>query len=802
MDSKTTTTLGVTTTITEDDTVVEKTLSSRELPLALPSTSESIKDFLAKPFLVTNSVWNSTDVQGASLFGATGFGTDSLLEVSSSWIPKWKGFSMIKATIVYRLQMNANPFQSGKLLMHFLPMVQAQQALDPTMSDSYEGMHNYNITTKSMQPGVILDCRETTAILKIPYITPASHYPLTWSGVANSLVRYERGAVFLSVMSPLATGTAGEEFVNFSLYAHFEDVELVAPFFPEMSGTGGSKKGKKTSFKSMALKADSMEAKAMANTPVSNALSVAAKVAGFATAIPGLAGLAGPAQWMLDGASGVASFFGWSKPLNEMAPGAMSRQFSRFSATSDGSDYGFPLALRAGNSVRIIDGKSLTDEDEMSFAYLKSVPAMTRTVNWDTSQPSGTLLLNAPIGPRHIYSVSTYTATPKSIQLATGPPAWYLSTLFRQYRGGLKLNIKIAKTDYHSGRLEIVFIPRPGASIPSLSTSTMSLREIIDIREGNEITLDLPFLVPVPYLDIEQNFGILTVRVLNELRAPETASQRIQLLFFYSASADYELAVPGYSPNTFNSPPFAPQMATFGSVGMDLVSESVGSQPTYTETLESAELCVGEYFSSVRQLIARNNQIFTTTLATATDRIAIWPFFTSVCTLKATGIQAPKFGGDPFSFVSPMYAFYRGGMRVTVDTAAAVGSLSMTLAPSQVVSGRESFSQSTSVNGTNGVVTYFGNAGISPHGTALTDAGIGLTSTVLPYYSRAPISMNVPNITDKIPFNATGLEYSIPRSSLSMEFQDKPVYFRSVAEDFQFTYFVGCPPLALAQPVG
>lgn len=801
MDSKTTTTLGVTTTITEDDTVVEKTLSSSELPLALPSTSESIKDYLAKPFLVTNSTWNTTDLQGASLFGTTGFGTDSLLEVSNSWIPKWKGFSMIKATIVYRLQINANPFQSGKLLMHFLPMVQAQQALDPSMAESYEGMHNYNITTKTMQPGVILDCRETTAIMRIPYVTPASHYPLTWSGVSNSLVRYERGAIYLSVLSPLATGVSGENFCNFSLYAHFEDVELVAPFFPEMGGKTGGKKGKKSSFVSKVLKASDVEAKAMANTPVANALSMAANIAGYATAIPGLADLAGPAQWMLDGAAGVASFFGWSKPLNDLAPGAMSRQFQRFGATSDGSEYGFPLALKSSNSVRIIDGKSLTDDDEMSFAFLKSVPALTRTIEWNVSQPSGTLLVTAPIGPRQIYSVSTYTATPKSIQLATGPPCWYMSNLFRQYRGGLKLNLKIAKTDYHSGRLEIVFTPRPTATTPSLINSSMSLREIIDIREGNELTLDLPFLVPVPYMDIEQNYGILTIRVLNELRAPETASDKIQLLFFYSASSDFELAVPGYSPNTFNSPPFAPQMATFGSEATELVNETVGSQPTITQTLESAELCVGEYFSSVRQLIARNNQIFPTALITATGRIAIWPFFTSVCTLKASGIVTPKYGGDPFSFVSPMYAFYRGGMRVTVDTAASIGSLSMTLAPSQVDATRESFSTSTSLNGTDTAVTYFGNAGISPHGTALSDGDIGLTSASLPYYARTPITMNVPNITDRIPFNAAGLEYSVPRSSLSMEFQSKPVYYRSVAEDFQFTYFVGCPPLALAQPV-
>lgn len=149
-----------------------------------------------------------------------------------------------------------------------------------------------------------------------------------------------------------------------------------------------------------------------------------------------------------------------------------------------------------------------------------------------------------------------------------------------------------------------------------------------------------------------------------------------------------------------------------------------------------------------------------------------------------------------------MYVFYRGGMRVTMDTAAAVGSLSVTLTPAQVKNGRESFSQSTSLNGTASAVDYFGNAGISPSGTALTNSSVGVLSASLPYYCKTPVSLNVPNVTDKIPFNAGGLEYSVPQSAISVEFQSTPVWFRSVAEDFQFTYFVGCPPVPLAQPVG
>jgi len=480
-----------------------------------------------------------------------------------------------------------------------------------------------------------------------------------------------------------------------------------------------------------------------------------------------------------------------------MAPTVVSNQYGRFLATSDGGDTAVPLSLRSCNAVTVLDGKSFTTDDEMSFAWLKKVEALTQTVEWTTSQSAGTLLYGSAVGPRQIKNVSVKTVAPKSIAVATGPPVYYLSNVFRQYRGGLRLCIKIAKTDFHSGRLEIVFAPRSTASIPSLTNSTMSLREIVDIREGNEICLDLPFLVPVPYLDIEQAFGYLSMRVLNELRCPETASQAVQLLMYWSGSDDFELAVPGYSENTLAYPAFSPEM---GDEGSDkLVDEVVGSQPVVTETMESASYCVGELFTSVRQLISRNQQIFCTTVPTATDRMAMWPFFTSVAKLTSSGISTPKYGGDMFSYVSPMYVFYRGGMRVTMDTAASVGSLSATLAPSQVRKGRETFATSTSVNGTDKAVTYFASSGISPTGTYLSDSGVGLLSLSLPYYCKTPVSLNVPNVTDAIPNTASGVEYSVPSSAISVEYQSIPVWYRSVAEDFQFTYFVGCPPVPIAQ---
>jgi len=785
----TTDTAGITTTIVSDDTTLTNSLETKPLPTHAVSTSESIRDFLAKPYLIYSGVWSSTDATESLLFGGFGLATDEWLENLTSYNQKITGFSMTRSTIVFRLQINATPFHQGKLLMHFLPMAPLHNSLAPAIQN-WVSMHNWNLTTRTMQPSIEVDCRETAVELRLPYIAPTDYYTLG-STTDRQMQKITRGSVYLSVLSALKMGLSATS-VDYSFYVSFEDVDLVGPLVPQ-SGAGGRMK------RVGALK--EKEAKAMATTPVSHALSVAGKIASTLGSIPMLSSIATPASWVLQAASGLASAFGWSKPANEDTGPAISRQWNRFAATSDGSDYAMPLAMKVGNHVTTTTSKTITDMDEMSFSFLKSVDAYVNTVNWTASATQGSLLTSKKIGPRQIFRRDPKTRGGTTLYLDSGPPAWYLSNLFKQYRGSIKVKIRIAKTEFHSGRLQITFTPRCVVNnTPSTTSAFYSLREIIDIRAGNEMEFILPYIMPTPYLDIESSIGQLDIHVLNELRAPETVAQNVDLLFYYSAGDDFELAVPGYSANTKNYVPFAPQSGVNSDVATDstLIMEGIGGTPVFRADVTHAEHCVGEIFASIRQFLTRYNQIWTSTLPPATGpRVAFWPFFANCLTLSSAGVKTSgKYGGDLFSYFAPMYTFYRGGMRVQVDTAAAVGSLSLTLTPGQVAPTREVFSTSTAENGSASAVAFVDSPNTTPSGTALTDAGIGLYAVSVPYYCKTPVSLVVPTSNDRIPYYAdNGLEYSVPQSAISVETQSTPVYYRSIAEDFQFLYFVGCPPL-------
>lgn len=782
-------TSGITTTIVSDGTTTEHTLTTSHPTTDLSSTSESIKDFLAKPYQIYSGAWPDTAAAGDLLFGGFGLQTDSFLESITPWYDKIKGFSMIRSTMVLRLQINATPFHMGKLLLHFLPAVTMHEAINPAI-DNYVGMHNWSLTTRTMQPSVDLDCRETAVEMRIPYVMPTSHYLLgSVPGQVKATPKASRGTVYLSVLSPLRPGSSTSS-IDYTFYVSWEDVELVAPLVPQ-SGRAGKRKGLGTM--------KEKEARAMVTTPVAQALSVAGKVASTLGSIPMLSAIATPASWVLNAASGLASAFGWSKPTNGLTPGAQSRQFQRYAATADGSDYAYPLALSSTNHVTTMTTKTITDEDEMSFSYLKSVPAFVASLQWDTTDTQNSSLYSIDVGPRTIYSRAPLIKATTTKFLDSMPPFAYLSSHFRQYRGSIRVKVKLAKTDFHSGRLQVTWTPRSlPATTPTNTTAFYSLREIIDIRAGNEFEFNLPFMAPVPYLDVEAPMGQLDFVILNALRAPNTVSQTVDLLVYYSAGEDFELAVPGYSPATVNWPPFSPE--SFGNVAAaseTLVNEGIGGTSIARADLSYAETCVGEIFTSIRQLLARYNQVWTSTLPPATGRVAIWPYFSACATLTSAGaVQLPKYGGDLFSYYAPMYAFYRGGMKVQVDMAAAVGSLSATLTPSQVLPSSETIKTSTSLNGTNAAVTYYQSQFTVPSGTAITDSGIGVVAFEIPYYCKTSVSNVVATSTDTIPTLTDGsLEITVPQGCVSYEVQSTPVYYRAIAEDFQFCYFVGCPPI-------
>ena len=196
-----------------------------------------------------------------------------------------KGAFGWRATVVFRLQVIATPFQAGRLRMAFSPFEDGSIYM-PSRSE--------HITGVSQLPGVDLDIVEqTSCVLKVPFIH-AYNYFLVKPRTPSSSEVLGTLSVFPYIGPNIAAGSTNPTYV---LWMSLEDFELVgvAPFeyTAQMAPLG---KGKASSSK---------EASAIPGN-LSNVLAAGSNLMTWAgSRIPFLSSVAGPSSWALRQAANI-----------------------------------------------------------------------------------------------------------------------------------------------------------------------------------------------------------------------------------------------------------------------------------------------------------------------------------------------------------------------------------------------------------------------------------------------------------------------------------------------------------------
>jgi len=735
----------------------------------LPIIDQSMRDFFAKPQLIGSVSWTTASASGASLVSG---GIAGKLVSNTVWSNKYAGFNLVRGTAVLRVQVNANPFQAGKIYVSYLPMGTQMYASNVPLYTA----RTLNLAALRQLPGVELSCRETTAVLKIPFIAPADWYDIKTNN-------YDWGDYFIHVLSPLRTGASGQTAVDLNMYLSWEDFEMAAPSIPQ-----GPRSKKRFASKTFKRPPSEEEVQKLGDGPVSNALSTISTMAGSVSGIPGISAVAGPVSWATRVMSRLAGALGYAKPNILDTPHYMVRQYNHFFPNCDGADPSFKLAATNDNKVELLEDIYPSGADEMSLDFLFKVSTITRVLSWTTSNAVGTSLFHELIGPQQASSyISGTKGHAVSNTYRSGAPFFYLSNLFGMWRGSIRLVLKIVKTDFHSGRIAIVWTPTQTLlTAPVYNGSAQyALREIVDIREGDEICLDLPYLQAVNYLKVGSASGQLDITVLNVLRAPETCSSTVEILMYLSGGPDYELAAPCPSPIQ----PFIPQVG-------ELVCEGIGGL-SVKENIRAAMTSVGEKILSIRQLLARPTQVYRSVADANVNAWYMWPWFISLGTENAaTGAFAPPtFGGDMYCFLAPMYAVARGSVRLT-DVYNQVGEVAL-------AANIPNTSLATMYGASSTIIPVF-DATLGKPATAATlnaawaiqDSNTNMIAVDVPYYNLAKCHLNDVVMAT----NNLGVTTNIPNSLVGFGFRNNTYnnIWRSIGEDFQFGLFLGCPPLLLS----
>lgn len=713
----------------------------------------TIKQFLERPYEYLDDSWAqassaNTDLEAFSIAG--------MLLTNNAWLNKIAGYNLIRGTCVIRIQINANPFQQGRLRLHFIPG--ASEVV-------YSGSRNQLLIQKTQHYGVDLDCRNTEAVLRIPYVTPYHYYDLN-AGLGDW------GNVYLTVLSPLAMDPAtSSTTVQYTIWTSFEDFEVAAPV-PVIAHSD-------------------VEANAVCVRPISTALKAAGKVANMASKIPGIPGGLGTVSWALDVAGKAAYAMGYSKPTQNDIQTYITPQLNRYSATADGVDTAYPISLSCNNKESNDSNMSIRNEDEMSFEYLKRIPCLFENGAWSTTSPVGSLT-SFPVSPLSFFQSTTFSAGGHTGTATAFPPFGMLAQYFSQWRGSFKMTLKFVKTQYHTGRLELVWVPgtlSSGTTVQNIG----ALRTIVDIRFSDEITLDLPYLLARSYAgSISEISGKLFINVLNPLKCPTNVSQSIDILYYIEGGDDLEYAMPAPSLSIY------PVCANAHMDKGESLGEQSMSQPQQALSTKYAELSVGEFFTSVKQLLLRYaNVVNKSAPAYEGQSYAVNPYFFEAIYINAStgAIQSPTWGGTLFSQIGSMYAYYRGGMRICQRNYTSTTNQNWTMC---LLTGT-SFSGTPPVTGAVNL-----NSGLSwqnPNtGNLITSTGLvthtgGQIYGKIPFYSDCKFAYVANIIADGMP--TTG---DTPYGYINAFSYDSGTFHvdldRAVADDFRFGYFV-CTPLLL-----
>jgi len=768
-----------------DDLAAMTSPPEKFLATARETREHTVKDIIGREYYLGTVTWHRADLPTTELFNLQfPEGMLALQPIRD----KLSGFAFLRSNVRVRVEINAQPFQQGRLLGVFFPGV-----TDRTAIRNLTHLTGYHSTEVDIQTAQEM-------ALTIPFVAPVSHINLckNWGTV---------GSVAIFVYGQLA---GGETDVEIAIWASLVDpdpqVPTAAPLLPISVKTQGLGKERVAAIGPI--------------TRVAQAVSGISKVASL---IPGIGAAAGVVNTVSSMAANLASTFGWSKPIQEMPAQVMQQNPARYFNNFNGTDNSKVLALDQENAVEQYSGLFGSDVDEMSIQYITQTPNFFRNILWNTTMEAGQYISTIPVHPG-IYGVAQLDPGPGTQVYWNPTHLSYVTSVFKLWRGDLLFRFKLVKTKFHSGRIRISYVPQldaPYNSLPVLDLNR-AYSMVVDIRNRSEFDFEVPFVYTQPWADCSDlsnardetavshlgMTGFIVVDVINKLVAPSTlVSPVIDILVEVCAGKNFELAIPKqcyWTPvNSFQpalTPPKEeldePHLVDLQAFFLETRSETqisdqhspLFSTQTDLSSADAAALTIGEKIVSLRQLFQRFQQVFTSILPSVPPAtVLIQPY-----AIREINHFVVTPDNDYFSYFMPLFAFLRGGMRIKLranyDTRMinSVNAYLFTVAP---------------INSDTPIAQQLVAAPDTCLPTTIHFPSLeGIVEVSVPYYNRYPITYNpfymLPTTTSLYPDPDSWMHANLSYVSIdnvpASNTQPFTIY-RAIGEDFSAGFLVGVP---------
>lgn len=497
--------------------------------VALVDGTEDLQlgNFFARPTLIHTYAW-TTATTGVKL--AT-FNPWSLLLSSTAIKKKLDNFAFLRGTLHLKTVVNGTPFQYGSIRLCYSPLegfLGDKMRANP-ISD--QGL----LIPFSQQPGYFMTpAANAGGEMTCPFILHKN-----WLDITNATEVQNMATVRLVMYYPLSLAvTGGTTAVTLQTYAWITDMELMA------------------STSKLSLQGDEY-----VEGPISGPATAVANVASQLTTVPIIGRFARATQIGAGALAQVARLFGYTNaPVIEDVKMFVPSNGPQLASAHIGTPVQ-KLTLDPKQELSIdptIHGCS--DQDELSMAFIKGKESYFGLGTWSTSNAVGDLIMNFRVNPAQLSSALIVNSLTQPVAArAYHTPLSYYGLLFRHWRGGLKLRLRIVCTKFHKGRLIIQYDPRNDISTSQPAENTV-YTHILDVGETDNIEIEIPYHQDVGWLFTDQSItsgwspsgslapvpnvdnGLLTVRVLTALTAPSSGSIAIQ--GFIRGADDFEYANP------------------------------------------------------------------------------------------------------------------------------------------------------------------------------------------------------------------------------------------------------------------
>jgi len=488
-----------------------------ESTFMLADTTDTVGGFFERPQLIFSEEWSPN----APFF----YTLDPWTEYFSNTkvVERLSNFHLLRCKLKVKVVLNGTPFYFGRLMMSYNPL---------SKLDAYTFYRNgtqQDFIEASQRPNIVLDPSvDEIGEMTLPYIYPKSALNIETGEWA------QMGSLTLADLTTLLNANDADDALTVSVFAWAEDVQYSQPTSAVIVPNQGEYED---------------------NAPSGIVSKPATTVARLSTAlanIPIIAPYAKATQLAASAIAKIASLFGMSRPRN-VAPAYyyIPGMFRRFTQTNiqDETDV---LALDCKKEVPIDPRVVGCDgADPMEMLSIAKHESYLTSFTWTDDSAVGTLLYNFAVNPM-MYTNNGTT------DLHLTPMAW-LSVPFRYWRGSVSYRFEIVASQFHRGRLRLVYDP----VFQVTGEYNVNYTEILDIRDGCDFTIDVGWAQGVPYLlvpplDFTGDYhqvgqipgsptganGILSVFVLNSLTTPGEVSNDVKINVYVSANDDFELQEP------------------------------------------------------------------------------------------------------------------------------------------------------------------------------------------------------------------------------------------------------------------